>query len=87
MCRKLDSAILVMEAAENPTGCDRAGALNRPMNRRIQVQCPMGSCDVVIGGIFSKDPAQVSFTERDQMVDAFSPDRADQSLGTAILPW
>ena len=76
-----------MKATENRLGCDRAGALNSPVNRRIQVQCPMGSGDIVIGGIFSKDPAQVSFTERDQMVDAFSPDRADQSLRIAILPW
>jgi chaperonin GroEL (HSP60 family) len=37
VCRKLDSAILVMKAAENRPGCDCAVALNNPMNGRIQV--------------------------------------------------
>ena len=37
VCRKLDSAILVMKAAENRSGCDCADALNKPMNRSIQV--------------------------------------------------
>ena len=57
------------------------------MNRSVQVQCPMGPYAVIVGSILSKNPAQVNFTEHDQVVDAFSPDRADQSLRVAILPW
>jgi hypothetical protein len=86
VCRKLDSAILVMKAAENRSGHNRAGALNRPMNGSIQVQSPMGPRAVVVGSILSKNPAQVRFTERDQMVDTFPPDRADQPFRMPILP-
>ena len=38
------------------------------------------------GGILAKDPAQVCLTEHDQVVDAFSSDRADQSLRVTVLP-
>ena len=83
---KLDSAILVMKAAQNRSGHNRADALNRPMNGSIQVQSPMGPRAVVVGSILSKNPPQVRFTERDQMVDTFPPDRADQPFRMPIPP-
>jgi hypothetical protein len=75
-----------MKAAENGSGCDCADVLNSSMNWTILVQTPMGPQAFVIGGMLAKDPAQVSFSEHDQVVDAFTPDRADQSLRVAILP-
>jgi hypothetical protein len=87
VCRKLDSAILVMKTPEHGSGCDGAGPLNGAMNRTILVQSPMGAHAIVIGRILTKDPAQVSFAEHNQVVDAFPSDRADQSLRVPILPW
>src|SRR6478672_8377129 len=37
-CRNLDSAILVMKAAENRSRCDGAEPLNRPMNGSVLAQ-------------------------------------------------
>ena len=37
-------------------------------------------------GISLQDPAQVSLAQDDDVVDAFAPDRSDQSFGKAILP-
>jgi hypothetical protein len=76
-----------MKAAENGSGCDCADALNSPMDGSILVQSPMGPYAVIVCGVLVKDPAQVSFSEHDQVVDAFPPDRADQSLRVPILPW
>ena len=77
----------MMKAAENGTGCDCAGALNGPMDGSILVQSPMGPYPIVVGGVLAKNPAQVSFSEHDQVVDAFPSDRADQPLRVPILPW
>jgi hypothetical protein len=53
----LHSAILVMKAAKNETGCDGADALNSPMDRAIAVQSPMGPHAIVVSGILANDPA------------------------------
>jgi hypothetical protein len=85
--RKLDSANLVIKAAENGTGFDCSNALNSPMDRTILVQGLMGPHAVVIGGILAKNPVQVSLSEYDEVVEAFPPDRADQSFRVPVLPW
>jgi len=56
------------------------------MDWTVLVQGPMGPHAIVIGCILAKDPAQVSLSEYDQVVEAFAPDRADQSLRIPILP-
>jgi hypothetical protein len=35
---------------------------------------------VVVAGVAGKDPAQMSFAEDDDVIEAFPADRADQSL-------
>jgi hypothetical protein len=77
VCRKLDSAISVMKAAENRAGCDGADALDHPIDGTVMAQCPMGPHAVIVCGVLVKDSAQVRFSERDQVVDAFPSDRAD----------
>jgi len=74
----------MMKAAENGAGCDCSDGLNRPMDGSVQVQSTMGPHAIVMGGILAKDPAQVGLSERDQVVEAFPPDRADQSLRVPI---
>jgi hypothetical protein len=41
---------------------------------------------IVIGGIGSKHPAQMGFTEDDDMIEAFPADRADQPFRVPVLP-
>jgi hypothetical protein len=71
VCRKLDSAIVVMKAAENRSGCDCADAANNSMNGNIQVLSPMDPRAIIVCGVLVKDRGQVSFSGHNQMVDAF----------------
>jgi hypothetical protein len=43
VCRKSDSAILVMKASKDRLGCDDAEALNRPMEGGILVERAMNA--------------------------------------------
>src|SRR5260221_5411184 len=76
----LDSAILVMKAAENRSRCDGAEPLNRPMKGSVLAQSPMSSRFIVVGGKLAKDLAQMGLTEHNQVVETFPSNRADQSL-------
>ena len=58
----LDSAILVMKAAENRARCDGAEPLNRPMNGSVLAQSSMSPRSIVIGDKLAKDPAQMGLT-------------------------
>ena len=82
----LDSAILVMKAAENRSRCDGAEPLNCPMNGSVLAQSSMSPRFIVIGDKLAKDSAQMGLTEHNQMVETFPSDRADQSLRVPILP-
>jgi hypothetical protein len=84
--RKLDSAILVVKAAEDRLGCDGAETLNRAMERGVLVQRSMGPRLIIVGSIRAYDSAQVRFTEQDHVVQAFPADRANESLNVSILP-
>ena len=75
----LDSAILVMKAAENRSRCDGAEPLNRPMNGSVLAQSSMSPRFIVISDKLAKDPAQMGLTEHNQVVETFPSDRADQN--------
>jgi hypothetical protein len=51
VCRKLDSAILMVKAAKDRFRDDGAEALNRAMERGVLVQRSMGPRHIIIGGI------------------------------------
>jgi hypothetical protein len=55
--RKLDSAIVVMKAAEDGRGSDRAHALDGAMDRSVFVERPMSPQPVIVGGILRQNPA------------------------------
>ena len=55
VCRKLDSAILVMKAAENRSRCDGAEPLNRRMNGSVLAQSSMSPRFIIVGGKLAKD--------------------------------
>jgi hypothetical protein len=82
----LDSAILVMKAAENRSRCDGAEPLNCPMNGSVLAQSSMSPRFIIVGGKLAKDPAQMGLTEHNQMVETFPSDRADQSLRVPPAP-
>src|SRR6266516_8147069 len=86
VCRKSDSAILVMKAAKDRLRCDDAEALNRPMEWGILVQRAMDARFIIISGILAQDPAQVRLPEHNHVVETFPSDRADQSLHVRVLP-
>ena len=60
--------------------------LYAPRDRCIPLQREMGTQDVVVVDVVIQDAPQVPFTEDDQVVQAFAPDRADDSLGIGVLP-
>jgi len=82
--RKLDPTILMMKSAEDRLRNKLTVQLNRPIGRRILVQRQMCSAFVVIAGVGRKDPAQMGFTEDDDVIEAFTADRADQSLRMTV---
>src|SRR6266545_5287514 len=41
---------------------------------------------IIVGSIRAQDPAQVRFTEHDDVVQALPSDRADESFNISILP-
>src|SRR6266540_5683875 len=84
--RKSDSAILVMKTAKDRSRCDDAEALNRARERGIFVQRAMNSQPVVISGVRFEHSAQVGLAEYHHVVDTFTSDRSDQSLGEGVLP-
>src|SRR5207248_1627306 len=86
-CRKSDSAILVVQAAEDRLRCDDAEVLNRPMKWGILVQRAMNARFIIVRGIAAQDPAQVRLPEHDHVVETFPADRADQPLDVWVLPW
>ena len=67
--RKLDSAIMVVKAAEDGRRYDAAPALNGAMDRRILVEGPMSPQLVIIGSILPQNPAQMGLAQDDNMVD------------------
>ena len=46
----------------------------------------MGPRLIIVGGICSKTPAKVRFSEYDHVVEALPPDRANEPLNVSVLP-
>src|SRR6266704_5686103 len=84
--RKLDSAIMVVKAAEDGRRYDVAPALDGSMDRRILVEGPMSPQLVIVGSILPQNPAQMGLAQDDNMVYTLAPDRSDQPFGKAVLP-
>jgi hypothetical protein len=84
--RKLDSAIVVMKAAEDGHRYNIAHVLDGAMDRSVLVERPMSPQLVIVGGILRQNPTQVRFAQDNHVVDALAPDRSDQPFGEAVLP-
>jgi hypothetical protein len=75
-----------VKPAKDGLSGDLTARPDRPMARRIFIQRQMRSELVVIGSVGSKDPAQATFAEDDDVIEAFPADRADQPFHMPILP-
>ena len=87
--RKLDSAIMMMKAAEDGRRYDVAPALDGSMDRRILVEGPMSPQLVIVGNSrqhTSSESGADGLPQDDDMVYTLAPDRSDQPFGKAVLP-
>jgi hypothetical protein len=75
-----------MKSAENRLRTELTAPLNGTRERCIFGEGEMRPDVIVIGGIGSKHPAQMGFTEDDDMIEAFPADRADQPFRMPVLP-
>jgi len=81
--------VLMDESAENVVAADlrpgyRLGT--RSGIGRLKVEAPMRSGPIVVLGIRAKDALQVAPAEDKDVVEAFSSNRADPSLGERVRP-
>ena len=77
---------MMMKSAEKRLRTDSTEPLNGARERCIFGEGEMRPEVIVIGGIGSKHPAQMGFTEDDDMIEAFPADRADQPFRVPVLP-
>ena len=66
--------------------CNKLRWLDVPRDRCISLQGDMRPGLVVVTDVFAEDLSEVIFAEDDQVVQAFAPDRSDDSLGVGVLP-
>src|SRR5262245_17767039 len=76
----------MVKAAEKRLRCQDAEALGEAMERGVLGQGSMGSLLVVVARIGGQDPAQVAFAQDYDVVQTFSPDRADEAFDVSVLP-
>jgi len=85
-CRELRPAIMVMKSTKNRPNNELPEPLGRPMTRRIFVRGKMCSTFVVVAGVGRKNLAQMGLAQYNDVIAAFTVDRAENSLGMPVLP-
>src|ERR1700722_1343671 len=76
----------MMESAEDGLCNDLTKPVDWARNRRILSQSEMRPNIIVVGGISLENLTQMGLAKDDDVVQAFSTDRANQPLGMPILP-
>ncbi len=76
----------MMESAQDWNCGNRAEPLSAAQIRRILVQREMCPNPIVIGSVILQNATQLRFAEHDEVVEAFAPNRFDESLDVAVLP-
>jgi Transposase IS66 family len=77
---------LVVEAAEEGDRDDRADRLDRAADRGVFRKSEVDTGAVVVVGVGTEDLAKMGFAQDQDMVQAFSSDRADEPFGVTVLP-
>ena len=85
--RKSYPDVLVMPSSQDWNGEDGAGSLDCSMQGRIFLQCQMRARLIVVRRISGKNSPQVRLAEDEHLIQALAAQCADQTFGTAILPW
>ena len=75
-----------MESAEEWDCCEYPNRLHGTTKRGVLFERKMGTDAIVIVGIGSEDLAQMGLAQDQDMVQAFSPDRADEPFSVSVLP-
>ena len=76
----------MVESAENGLCNDVTKPVDRARKRRVLGQSEMGPDTVVVGYICLENLTQAGLAKDDDMIQAFSTDRANQPLRMPILP-
>lgn len=85
-CRLCHPDAVVMKSAQERCRHDAPGRLNGPAHRCVLPEGEMCANLIIIGGVSCQDPAQMRFAEHDDMVEALTSDRADETFNMAVLP-
>jgi len=75
-----------MEAAQDRDRGDATDRMNRAAHRCVLAQREMCANAVVIASISGQDSAQMGLVEYNDVVEALTPDRTDETLDIAVLP-
>jgi len=78
----------MVEATDFAKRHDPAGSwpFDRPPVGRVLVEREMRSCAVIVREVRGQDATQVAFAQNDDMIEALTPDRADEPFRKRILP-
>jgi|HubBroStandDraft_6_1064221.scaffolds.fasta_scaffold2093887_1 hypothetical protein len=75
-----------MKSTENGDGRERSIDLQGTAKRGVLSEHKMRTGTIVIIDVVSENPAQMASLNDEDMVEAFLPDRADESFDVSILP-
>ena len=73
-----------MKAAQYGDRYDTPERLNGSPEGSVLAERQVRAHPVIVGGISREDPAQMRLAD---MVEALTPDRTDQPINIAVLPW
>jgi hypothetical protein len=86
VCCLSHPGILVMKSTEEWDGHDRSSGLDWTAERGVLGECEMRPGAIVVVGVGCEDLPKVHFAQDHDMVQAFSPDRADEPFNLSVLP-
>ena len=75
-----------MEPANEWNGLDTPDRLHRPADGRILAQREMRSGAVIIVSVGTQHVPEMAFAKDHDMIEAFPPDRADETFAATVLP-
>jgi hypothetical protein len=75
-----------MKPTEEWDGHDRSGRLDRTAERGVLRESEVGAGAIVVVGVGPEDPAKMRLAQDHDMIQAFSPERADEPLDVSVLP-
>jgi hypothetical protein len=76
-----------MKSAQDGKRPDHTGSLNWARNGRIPIQNQVRPRPIIVASIEFQDLAQMCLAQNNDVVHTIAPDRTDQVLDKAILPW